>query len=309
MKTINKPFDVVVVGEINPDLVLKGNIEPAYGQVEQMVDEADLVIGSSAAIFAFGAVRLGLKVAFIGKAGNDLFGRFMLEGMKQHGIDTSGIVMDAELKTGISVLLTRGNDRCILTYSGTIGALRYSEIDWNVIKQARHLHIGSFYLLDNLRKDIPRLYAQAKDLGMTTSLDTNYDPLEVWDDHIQETLKFTDIFLPNEKELLMVSGTDSVQAGLDRLSNTVPLVAVKLGKHGAMVRQGQEVFTAPPIKVNVADTIGAGDTFDAGFIYGFLNNWGLEKTLHLANTCGALSTQGTGGTSAQPDLAEASSYF
>src|SRR5258706_2648767 len=96
------PFDIMVVGEINADLILKGDVTPAFGQVEKLLDDATLTIGSSSAIFACGAARLGLTVAFIGKTGEDKFGRFMLREMQRRGIDTSGVVIDATIETGLS---------------------------------------------------------------------------------------------------------------------------------------------------------------------------------------------------------------
>src|SRR5512139_1181094 len=110
----DRDFDIVVVGELNADLILRGDVTPAFGQVEKIIDEATLTIGSSSAIFACGAARLGLRTAFIGKAGNDEFGRFMLRELQQRGIDTRGVVIDPNLPTGLSVILSRPFDRAIL---------------------------------------------------------------------------------------------------------------------------------------------------------------------------------------------------
>jgi sugar/nucleoside kinase (ribokinase family) len=304
---MQRDFDVIVVGEINADLILKGEVTPAFGQVEKLVDDATLTIGSSSAIFACGAARLGLKVAFIGKAGEDEFGRFMLREMNGRGIDISGVMIDPQIKTGLSVILSRGNDRAILTYLGSIAALRYDEIDWSLVQRARHIHVGSYYLLDGLRADVPRLFAKAHEYGMTTSLDTNYDPKETWAGYIHETLAQTDVFLPNEAELAGTSGQTDVESGLRGLGERVPLIAVKQGGDGAMAwRDGQATHQAG-YPVQVVDTTGAGDSFDAGFIYGYLNGYSLERTLQLAAACGALSTRASGGTAAQATLDEAES--
>lgn len=304
---MQRDFDVIVVGEINADLILKGEVTPAFGQVEKLVDDATLTIGSSSAIFACGEARLGLKVAFIGKAGEDEFGRFMLREMNGRGIDTSGVVIDPQIKTGLSVILSRGNDRAILTYLGSIAALRYDEIEWSLVQRARHIHVGSYYLLDGLRADVPRLFAKAHEFGLTTSLDTNYDPKETWTGHIHETLAQTDVFLPNEAELAGISGQTDVGSGLRSLGERVPLIAVKQGGEGATAwRDGQATHQAG-YPVQVVDTTGAGDSFDAGFIYGYLNGYSLERTLQLAAACGALSTRASGGTAAQATLDEAES--
>src|SRR6266545_318509 len=282
-------FDVLVVGEINPDLILRGDVTPAFGQVEQLVEDATLTIGSSSAIFACGAARLGLRVAFVGKVG-----------------DVSGIVVDPAVRTGLSVILSRGNDRAILTYVGSIAALRLDEIDLRLLNRARHLHLGAYYMLATLRPDVPALFAGARTRGLTISLDTNYDPAERWDGGLLEALRLVDVFLPNQAELLAIAGSQQLDAALDRIADRVAVVGVKLGAQGGVARRGTEQVRAPAAPVAVVDTTGAGDTFDAGFVYGFLQGWPLDRTLRLACACGSLSTRAAGGTDAQPTLAEAS---
>jgi sugar/nucleoside kinase (ribokinase family) len=300
----NRDYDVVVVGELNADLILRGDVTPAFGQVEHIIDDAVLTIGSSSAIFACGAARLGLRVAFIGKAGDDEFGRFMQRELQRRGIDTGGVVIDPRLPTGLSVILSRPADRAILTHLGSIAALRFDEIDLAVLARARHLHLGSYYLLDALRPDVPRLFEEARARGLTVSLDTNYDPAEKWEGGLRETLPRVDVFLPNETELLAITREDSIEAGLDRLSE-ISVVAVKLGARGAIARSGSQIFRADSIPVKVVDTTGAGDSFDAGLVYAYLAGQDLSRALRFACACGSLSTRAAGGTAAQATLAEA----
>lgn len=300
-----RPFDLVVVGDLNADLILSGDVTPVFGQVEKLLDDASLVIGGSATIFACGAARLGLRVAFVGKVGDDVFGRFMLDALHSRGIDTTGVVRDREIKTGLTVILSRGQDRAMLTYAGTIGALRYDEIDLDFLGTARHLHLGSYFLLEQLLPDAPRLFAEAQRRGLAVSLDTNYDPAERWDSGIEAALRHVDIFLPNETELAAITRTPDWRAALVKAAQTVPTVAVKLGAEGAAVQQGDHYLQQPVLPVTVVDTTGAGDSFDAGFVYGHLQGWPLERTLGLAMACGASSTQAAGGTAAQPDLEQA----
>ena len=302
---MDKRFDVVVVGDINADLILSGDVTPVFGQVEKLLDDAGLLIGGSATIFACGAARLGLRVAFIGKVGDDVFGRFMREALAGRGVDVSGVAVDPAVKTGLTVILSRVHDRAMLTYAGTIGALRYDEINLDLLSSARHLHLGSYYLLENLLPDVPHLFAEAQRRGLTVSLDTNYDPAERWDSGIAETLRHVDIFLPNETELARILRLDDWRAALAQAAQTVPTVAVKLGAQGAAVQQGSEFVQKPVLPVTVVDTTGAGDSFDAGFVYGHLQGWPLERTLALAMACGACSTRAAGGTAAQPTLEEA----
>jgi sugar/nucleoside kinase (ribokinase family) len=298
-------FDVIVVGELNADLILSGDVVPTFGQVEKVVDDASLVMGSSSAIFACGAARLGLRVAFVGKVGDDALGHFELGELQRHGVDTSGVIIDPTLKTGLTVILSRDDDRALLTYLGTIAALRYDEIDQALLARGRHLHLGSYFLLDELRPDIPRLFRDAHRLGLTVSLDTNYDPKEQWDGGLREALAEVDIFLPNRTELLAISGQSEVDAALQVLGAQVPTVAVKLGADGARALHRGSFVDAEPLSVQVVDTTGAGDSFDAGYVYGHLAGWSVAEALRMACVCGALSTRAVGGTAAQGTLEEA----
>lgn len=299
-------FDVVAVGEANVDLILLGDVEPSFGQVEKLLGDARLCVGGSTAIFACGAGRLGLRTAMIAKVGSDVLGRFMIDSLRERGVDTTGVVVDPEIRTGVSVILNRGVDRAILTYPGTIPALRFAEVDPGIVHAARHLHVGSYFLLDSLRPEIPRLCREARESGMTVSLDTNYDPAGTWGGGMADVLRHLDVFLPNAAEALAITGERTVERAISILAKDVPLVGVKLGARGAMARHGSSplvAMAAPP--VGVVDTVGAGDSFDAGFLFGFLQGWEPRKCLALGVACGSLATRSAGGTDAQPDLTEA----
>lgn len=298
-------YDILVAGELNPDLILsEPNLEPRFGQTEVLVKEAELTIGSSSAIFACGAARLGLKVAFIGVVGQDLFGDFILEAIQRRGVDTSFVMQEADRSTGFSVNLNRGVDRAILTYLGAIDALRAEQVSDQILGQARHLHIASYFLQTQLQPGLFHLFQRARALGLSTSLDTNWDPSGRWAE-VAHLLGVTDVFFPNAAEALALSGVNDVEAAVERLSQAGTTVVLKLGAAGAIARRGQETAQHPAIPVVVRDTVGAGDSFDAGFIYGYLQAWELVRCLKLAIACGSLSTREFGGTAAQPTLEEA----
>ena len=303
-----KLYDILVAGEINPDLILSGDAAPEFGQVEKLVDTAALTMGSSSAIFACGAARLGLRVAFIGVRGDDLFGRFMLDEMQKRGVDVSHVIVRQGGQTGLSVILNRGTDRAILTYPGLIAALRASDIPEVLLQEARHLHVASYFLQTSLQSDLPDLFRRARAFGLTTSLDTNYDPSESWAG-FDKLLSVTNVFLPNEREALSLSKEPDVYSAAERLGRKVETLGIKLGSQGALgVRSTQKARVAS-IPVEVVDTVGAGDNFDSGFLYGYMNGWSLEQTLRLACICGGLSTQHAGGTSGQPTLEEALAFL
>jgi sugar/nucleoside kinase (ribokinase family) len=303
-----RPFDLLIPGEINPDLILSGDVEPQFGQAEKLVESATLTIGSSSVIAACGAARLGLKVAFIGVCGDDLFGRFMLEEMQKHGVNVDNVIQVPGGTTGLSVVLNRGIDRAILTHPGLISALSADDISDDLLRQARHLHVASYFLQHGLRPGLPRLFERARALGLTISLDTNWDPTGTWEG-VLDLLPLVNVFLPNEAEAKAITKAENVEEAATRLQVRVETAAIKLGQDGALgISHGQKV-RVPSIPVSIVDTVGAGDTFDAGFLYGYLNGWPLEKSLRLAAVCGALSTQAAGGTAAQPTLDQARAFL
>lgn len=298
-------FDLLIIGEINPDIILKGvDVAPVFGQVEKVVEVAALTIGSSSVITACGAARLGLEVAFIGVVGDDVYGHYMLEAMQEHGINTTHCLIDPTLQTGFTVILAKADgDRAMLTYPGVIAALEPQQVKRELLTQTRHLHVGSYFLLDGLRDGLPDIFTAARAHGATTSLDTNWDPQGQW--QAETILPYCDILLPNAVEANRLAGCDTLEDALTVLANTVPTLAVKLGAEGGLVQQGNKVFRKRPFPVKVIDTVGAGDSFNAGFLYGFIKGWSLPNSLQLALACGSLSTQAAGGTTAQPTLEEA----
>ena len=300
-----KPFDLLVAGEINPDLILSGDVVPAFGQVEKLVDSAVLTVGSSSVIFACGAARLGLRVAFVGVCGEDVFGRFMLEEMETRGVDISHVIRGSGGKPGLTVILNAGHgpgvDRAMLTHAGLIASLRADQLPDALLAQARHLHVASYFLQTALQPDLPDLFRRARALGLTTSLDTNWDPAEQWTG-VRALLPLTNVFLPNHAEARALTGETDPRAAAVALAGAGSVVAVKLGAEGALGVQGERVAQVSSIPVRVVDTVGAGDTFDAGFVYGFLQGWELETCLRLGAVCGALSTESPGGTDGQPGL-------
>jgi sugar/nucleoside kinase (ribokinase family) len=298
-------LDLLVLGDANPDLILTGDVEPAFGQAEKLVDDARLVIGGSGAITACGAARLGLRTAFVGVVGQDVFGRFMVEALAERGVDVSGCVVDPERPTGISVVLSRPEDRATLTAAGTIPALRGDLVDRSLLSRARHVHVSSYFLQPQLAPDLPALFAAVHAAGATTSIDPNYDPAERWDGGLLEVLTHTDVFLPNSLEARAIGGSEDVDVAAEVLAERARIVAVKFGQGGGLAISGQEQARSEAIPTRVVDTTGAGDSFDAGFLAGMLAGWPLARCLALAVACGSLSTRGIGGTAAQPTLAEA----
>ena len=305
---MEKQYDILVAGEINPDLVLSSpDLEPRFDQHETLVDSADLTIGASCAIFACGVARLGLRVAIIGIVGKDLFGDFMLAEMQQRGVDISHVIVDPCSETGLSVILSRGHDRAILTHTGSIDALHARQVSDDLLIKSRHLHVASYFLQTALQPGLPELFLRAHSFGLTTSLDTNWDPAEQWTG-VQSLLGLTDIFLPNAAEAQAIAELPDTDAAALSLAQHAVIVAVKQGAQGALAAKDKQLIHSSSIPAKVVDTVGAGDSFDAGFLYAYLNHWSMGNALKLATACGAISTQSAGGTTGQATLEEALHY-
>lgn len=313
--TSERRFDLLVAGELNPDiLVVDPAAQPAFGQVETIVEAIRMEIGSSSAITACGAARLGLRTAFVGVVGEDPFGRFMLDALDGADIDVSGCRIDPTVPTGATVILTHGADRANMTALGAIDRLRGDDIPRELLAAARHLHVGSTYLQPALAAELPELFAEARSLGLTTSFDCNWDSTETWGDGIDPLLREADLFLPNFEEARRITGRTSApsiagelirRATEGREAGRPFTLAVKHGAGGAVAMRGTwqyEVAEAAVLPVELVDTTGAGDSFDAGFLYGTLVGWSLRDTLELAIACGSLSVTAIGGTAAQPTL-------
>jgi sugar/nucleoside kinase (ribokinase family) len=295
---------VLVAGEINVDLILQGyRAFPEPGK-EVLVEDFVMTLGSASAICAMGLARLGTPVAFVGKVGADLWGSYCLETMSGAGIDVSRVVSDARIKTGVTVSITSARDRALVSYLGSIMALRGADVTDTVLRGFEHLHVSSYFLQQGLRPGCHQLFARAHALGLTTSLDPGYDPSEGWADDLVETLREVDLFFPNEVELRGITAAATIAAGLERLDNGRTRVIAKLGAQGCMTRDAGVLLEVAAFPVEPVDTTGAGDSFDAGFLHAWLSGHPLGECLRWASACGSLSTRALGGTGHQADRAE-----
>jgi sugar/nucleoside kinase (ribokinase family) len=297
-------MDVLVVGDANPDLVLRGDVRPRFGQAEQLLTGADLVLGGSAAITAAGCARLGLDTALLTAIGDDVLGDLTRRQLEDRGVQLVLARVAADLPTGLSVILSPADDdRAILTLPGTIPALRPADLTDARLGAARHVHVASLYLQPRLAAGLAAVFARARALGVGTSLDTNWDPTGRWDS-IDEILAHTDVFLPNAAELRAVAGVADVETAAAKLVATGTAVVMKDGAAGARAWWPGGSCAAPGRPVRVADTTGAGDSFNAGFLAGRLAGLPIERALGWAAAAGSLSTRAAGGTAAQATRAE-----
>jgi sugar/nucleoside kinase (ribokinase family) len=297
-------FDVALVADLCADLLFRGDARPVYGQVEQFVDDYQIELGGSAAIFASQFTRLGGRVALHGVVGEDLLGRFVRERIADLGIDAQYLLTTSRSKTPVGLGLVAHDDRAMLTYKGCLSEVTLDSVQRSaVLTAARHLHIAGYYLLEELQPHWPTLLAALKARGVTVSLDTNWSPLGDWES-ARAVLPYVDVFLPNEGEALNTSGKDDLDAAGRWLAGVTGLTVIKCGAQGAVAFSGKErqEFAVPqPLVENlrIVDTTGAGDNFDAGFIFAWLRGAQLAECVELGMKCATASLAAIGGIEGQ----------
>lgn len=296
--------DLIIAGEVNLDQILYGLPESLPLDRELLASGFRMTLGSSSAILAHNISLLGVRTGFITRVGGDELGRIALERLSASHADLSRIVRDDQATTGVTILLHHGGPRRILTYPGVMFDLSCADFDLDYLATARHFHLSSLFLQPGLHAGLPGLFRTLKGRGITLSLDTNDDPEDRWDGVLGDLLPLVDVLLPNEGEALCITRRDSAEAALNRLCEQVPLVAIKCGAKGARIGRGSERFAAPPISLapaDVVDTIGAGDSFNAGFLAAWLAGFDPETCGRCGNIAGALSVLRPGGTEAFRD--------
>jgi sugar/nucleoside kinase (ribokinase family) len=299
-------FDVLAIGELNLDLILTGmDTMPIPGR-EVIAKNASLALGSSTAICAAGTARLGLKTALCGVVGGDDFGAKAIQFLKEYGIDTRYVRVDDKLQTGLTVSLSDSRDRALVTHLGSISEVLPEFVNGEMMSGVRHIHVGSYFLQEKLRKGLPRIFAEAASRGVTTSLDSGWDDTDCWDYNLADVLAHTDIFFPNETEALAITGEDSPEGAAAALAKQCRIAVVKCGRDGAwLCGDGRQLHADTYLDMKAVDTTGAGDSFNAGFIYAFLLGYDHLRCMRYGHACASVCVTRIGGASGCATLEEA----
>lgn len=292
-------FDVLVVGELNVDIILN-DIQgfPQIGK-EIVSKEMNITLGSSSAIFASNLSSLRTEVAFIGKMGNDNFSQIVVNSLKERKVNTDFIVRSDFYKTGLTVVMNYGLDRANVTFPGAMEHLKGVEVTDDILEKAKHLHVSSVFMQTELKPDLYSLFQRAKSFGLTTSIDPQWDPSEKWELDLRELLPNVDVFMPNIGEFKHLSNSETIISGLKKIESFSNIVVIKDGERGAHLWSKGKLISKPAFKnKKIVDCIGAGDSFDAGFISEFVKGSELDRCLEIGNLTGALNTTSYGGTAA-----------
>ncbi|MCD6469652.1 carbohydrate kinase family protein [Candidatus Bathyarchaeota archaeon] len=285
----------LVIGDLNVDVIISGMTEfPELGR-EILCKDIKTLLGGSASIFACRLAQLGGKVDIIGKVGRDENGKIVLNTLKSNGVGIDKVIVDENIKTGVTVSLTYPENKALITFLGSIGTLDPSDFQLDILGEYDHLHVSSIYLQPKLLNELPNIFAEAKKEGLITSLDPQCDPQGKYE-RIWSILKHTDIFLPNDREAAEITGLINPLKALRKLGSKVKTVIIKCGSQGSIGIMEEQIVRSEAFKVKVIDTTGAGDSFDAGFIYYFVHkNKDFGESIRFANAVGALTCLYVGG--------------
>lgn len=293
-----KPFDITIVGETNLDLILYGLPEEMPAERELLGSGFEITLGGSSSILAHNLATLGTRVSFISRVGSDEMGEIALARLAEGGVNLSNVKRIKGVGTGVTLVLPHGKRRHILTYLGAMAEMTVEELDVAYLTSSRHFHLSSLFLQTGLHPGLPKLFDQLKQAGLTISLDTNDDPTGEWAGVLDQLLDKIDLLLPNEDEILKIAKKPTLEQALVALAPRVPLIVVKCGSRGAVVQHGDKRDWVAPLNVDPVDTIGAGDSFNAGFLSFYLNGEDPLRAAAMGNVTGALSTLRSGGTEA-----------
>ncbi|MEM0265890.1 MAG: carbohydrate kinase family protein [Archaeoglobaceae archaeon] len=288
---------VIGFGALNLDKIYRVDKIPKADE-ESFVKDLQLFPGGSAANTIVGLSRLGVKSAYIGKVGDDAEGEILLEDLKREGVETKAVIK-AKGRSGTAIIFVddMGN-RAILVDPGVNDTIRYEEIDLEFATKFSLLHLTSFICKNgfdsfNSQKKIVENFE-------LVSFDPGLPYAERGKDEMMKILKKTTIFLPNKIEIERMFGTDYRTAAEDCISMGIEVVVVKLGKEGCWIRSSETELKVQARSVRVVDTTGAGDAFNAGFLYGYLKGKDLETCGKLGNYVASLCIQHVGARNGLP---------
>lgn len=298
--------DVVCLGILVADAWARPvNEWPQWGRLS-LVDEIGLGIGGCAANTGISLLKLGGDVAIMGKVGSDGFGEFLLQALKSHGANVSGILRDESVNTSATMIMVDdAGERTFIHYIGANARVRPEELDMDLICAAKVFHFAGALVMPGFDGE-PAAWVlkAAKEAGVTTSVDTVWNATVPWMELMAPLFPYTDLFLPSLAEAAEITGrSDPAEVAAALLDLGVGTVALKMGEQGAYVRSGDTEVRVPAFEVEVLDGTGAGDAFVAAFLRARLAGWDLERTTKFANAAGALCATGMGTTAGVRDFA------
>ena len=272
-----------------------------------LFDELEIHTGGCANNTAIALTRLGVSVGTMGKIGNDRFGDLILHTLAENQVDTAGIQQNVNVNTSFTfVAIASDGERSFCHYIGANGELSEDDLNWDIIKTAKILHIAGALVMPRFDgQPMANVLQKAKTLGITTSLDTAWDATGKWLETLEPCLPFVDIFLPSLTEAQHLTGKSEVREISTFFRNYgISTIGLKMGERGSYVSTPEEELFVPAYPVNIVDATGAGDAYVAGFLTGTVKGWDLKTTAELASATGAACVTAIGTTAGIQNLEE-----
>lgn len=286
----------VAVGEVAVDVIATGmpRIPQRWSEVE-IIENFGVYPAGSAGYFAQVLARLGVECSIVGKIGADQFGEFLLEELRGEKVDTRFLKISNMDETGITLLLVFRNGKKI-SFVTQPPRIASSDIDMRCLRGASHLHFSGYLMVPSMwGRPAVALLKKAREEGLQTSLDTQMSITGNWKKPLTGVLEHLDLLFVDEDEARQISGVSSLKRASRLLLNRGPrTVVVKLGKRGCRIFTGADDITVPGYNVKALSTVGAGDAFDAGYLYTTTKNWPLARRGEFANAVAALSCTAMG---------------
>lgn len=277
---------------------------PERGKLS-LTDRIELHGGGCANNTGISLAKMGIDTSVIGKVGDDGFGDFIVNLLERNNVDSKGIVRDKDAATSSTMVMVHSDgERSFVHYIGANATLTEADVDMNVVKDTKILHIAGTFLMPSFDgQPTANVLKKAKDMGVTTSLDSAWDSRGNWMKLLEPCLPYVDYAVPSIEEARMCTGkhdpSDVAQVLLDK---GVKVVGLKMGEEGCYIKSHDAEVRLPIYRVDAVDATGAGDAFAAGFLAGVVKGMDLESTGRLANAVGAFCVTALGATDGIKDL-------
>jgi sugar/nucleoside kinase (ribokinase family) len=307
-------YDVACVGILVADAIAKTVDKlPARGKLD-LVDQLDLYTGGCAVNSGIAMAKIGLNTAVLGKIGNDGFGKFIYNSLKEEKVNVDGLVLDSNSSTSASVVLVdSGGERSFLHCLGANAEFTDKDVDFGIIEKSKIVFIAGTMLMPSFDGEpCARVLKKAKEMGKYTALDTAWDSKGRWMKVLEPCMKYIDLFMPSYEEAVQLSSKEDAEDIADVfLSMGVKTAVIKLGKDGCYIKDsGGEKYKIPTYTdIKPVDTTGAGDSFAAGFLTGITEGWSLYECGKFANAVGTHCIMAVGASTGIKSMEEIKAFM
>jgi sugar/nucleoside kinase (ribokinase family) len=302
-------LDVVTLGPLNVDLLISGHAPTNLIDLTQWVgpSQVNLTVAGANGYTTLALAKLGLKTGAVATLADDAFGDMIFQAVTRAGVEVSQVRRQPQSLSGIAIyMLLFGSKKRPLTYrlpTHHPWPQCLSQADRDYLLSGRHIHCGGYLHFPEMwNDDLAEVFRLARERGLSTSLDPQsllYPYAGSWSEPLREALRYTDLLLLDAYEARRITEIDDLPAAAAALKNSgARIVAIKDGAAGTWICMADRTFHQPAIDVpeaEIVETVGAGDTFDAGFIAAYLAGWPIERCAKLAALAAASSMRGSGG--------------